>query len=64
MRTLAVYLMLLTVVSLSLVIGFEAANFPTWCGQKHLCNAAWASHLPANAVSQHRLWGSLINTYY
>jgi hypothetical protein len=53
MRTLAVYLTLLTLLLLSLGVGFLAADFPTWCGREHLCRAGWPPAPTLGTAAQH-----------
>jgi hypothetical protein len=41
MRSLAVYLTLLVLITVSIGIGFIASDWPHWCRWAHWCGANW-----------------------
>jgi hypothetical protein len=41
MRSLAVYLTLLVLLTVSIVIGFIASDWPDWCRRFNWCAANW-----------------------
>jgi hypothetical protein len=45
MRTLAVYLTLLVLLSASLGAGWVASDWPHWCSARHWCSPDWPQRL-------------------